>query len=72
MLSVLLDAAMNATIILGPIFVCSVLLSINEQRKLKAERLRLEEERKQKELQDYANRLYAQNSALQFYSRNNY
>lgn len=72
MLSVLLDAAMNATIILGPILLCSILLSINEQRKLEAERLRMEEERKQKELQDYANRLYAQNSALQFYSRNNY
>lgn len=72
MLSVTLNAVMNASIILLPIFVGSVFLSINEQRKLEAERLRMEEERKQKELQDYANRLYAQNSALQFYSRNNY
>lgn len=72
MLPVLLNAAINATIILGPILLCSILLSINEHRKLEAERLRLEEERKQKELQDYANKLYAQNSALQFYSRNNY
>lgn len=72
MLSVLLNATMNAAVILGPILLCSILLSINERRKLEAERLRLEEERKQKELQAYANRLYAQNSALQFYSRNNY
>lgn len=68
----MLNAIVNALIILGPIFVGSVFLSINEQRKIEAERLRLEEERKQKELQDYANRLYAQNLAIQFHNHNNY
>lgn len=68
----MLNAIVNGIIILGPIFVGSVFLSINEQRKAEAERLRLEEVRKQKELQDYANRLYAQNLAIQFNNRNNY
>ena len=68
----MVNAIANGLIILGPIFVGSVFLSINEQRKAKEERLRLEEERKQKELQDYANRLYAQNLAIQFNNRNNY
>ena len=68
----MLNAIFSGLIILGPIFVSSVLLSIKEQRKLEAERLRLEEERKQKELQDYANRLYAQNLAIQFGNRKNY
>lgn len=68
----MLNAIANGLIILGPIFIGSVFLSINEQRKIEAERLRLEEERKQKELQDYANRLYAQNLAIQFHNRNNY
>ena len=68
----MLNAIVNVLIILGPIFVGSVFLSINEQRKAEAERLRLEEERKQKELQDYANRLYAQNLAIQFNNHNNY
>lgn len=68
----MLNAIANGLIILGPIFIGSVFLSINEQRKIEAERLRLKEERKQKELQDYANRLYAQNLAIQFHNRNNY
>lgn len=68
----MLNAIANGLIILGPIFVGSVFLSINEQHKIEAERLRLEEKRKQKELQDYANRLYAQNLAIQFHNRNNY
>lgn len=66
----MLNAIANGLIILGPIFIGSVFLSINEQRKLEAERLRLEEERKRKELEDYANRLYAQNLALQCRNRN--
>lgn len=68
----MLNAIANGIIILGPIFVGSLFVSINEQRKTEAERLRLEEEHKQKELQDYANRLYAQNLAIQFGNRNNY
>ena len=68
----MVNAIANGLIILGPILVGSVFLSINEQRKLEAERLRLEEERKQQELQEYANRLYAQNLALQFGNRKNY
>lgn len=68
----MLNAIVNGLIILGPIFVGSVFLSINEQRKAEEERKRLEEERKRKELQDYANRLYAQNLAIQFRNRNNY
>lgn len=68
----MLNAIANGIIILGPIFVGSLFVSINEQRKTKAEHLRLEEIRKQQELQDYANRLYAQNLAIQFGNRNNY
>lgn len=68
----MLNAIASGLIILGPIFGSSLLVSINEKRKAEAERLRLEEERKQKELQDYANRLYAQNLAIQFHNRNNY
>lgn len=68
----MLNAIVNALIILGPIFVGSVFLSLNEQRKAEEERKRLEEIHKQQELQDYANRLYAQNLAIQFHNRNNY
>lgn len=68
----MVNAIANGLIILGPILVGSVFLSINEQRKIEAERLRMEEERKQKELQDYANRLYAQNLVIQFGNRKNY
>lgn len=68
----MLNAIANGLIILGPIFVGSLFVSINEQRKAESEHLRLEEIRKQQELQDYANRLYAQNLAIQFGNRNNY
>lgn len=68
----MLNAIANGLIILGPIFVGSLFVSINEQRKAEAERLRLEEIRKQQELQDYANRLYAQNLAIQLRNHNNY
>ena len=47
----MLNAIFSGLIILGPIFVSSMFLSIKEQRKREAERLRLEEERKQKELE---------------------
>lgn len=68
----MLNAIANGLIILGPIFVGSLFVSINEQRKAEAEHLRLEEIRKQQELQDYANRLYAQNLAIQLRNHNNY
>lgn len=68
----MLNAIANGLIILGPIFIGSLFVSINERRKAEAERLRLEEIRKQQELQDYANRLYAQNLAIQLRNHNNY